>query len=59
MKLIWLEKGINMFATIRVTFNFGSIMMKGKTSEDVMTISGQENPSFVYHSQNVDECQEG
>ena len=50
VKLIWLKKGINMFATIRVTFNFGSIMMKGKTRENVMTISVQVNPSFIYHS---------
>ena len=50
LKLTWLEKGINMFATIRVTFNFGSIMMKGKTRENVMTISVQVNPSFIYHS---------
>ena len=43
-------QGINMFTTIRVTFNFGSIMMKGKTRENFMTITVQENPSFIYHS---------
>ena len=50
VKLIWLEKGMNMFTTIRITFNFGSIMMKGKTRENFMTISVQVNPSFIYHS---------
>ena len=43
-------QGINMFTTIRVTFNFGSIMMKGKTRENFMTITVQVNPSFIYHS---------
>ena len=43
-------QSINMFTTIRVTFNFGSIMMKGKTRENFMTISVQVNPSFIYHS---------
>ena len=43
-------QGINMFTTIRVTFNFGSIMMKGKTRENFMTITLQVNPSFIYHS---------
>ena len=38
LKLTWLEKGTNMFATIRVTFNFGSIMMKGKRRENVQVI---------------------
>ena len=38
-----------MFTTIRVTFNFGSIMMKGKMRENVMTISVQVNP-FIYIS---------